>query len=853
MNPLVKKEIRLLLPSWAVAVLLAMVQGITRPYDFNVAFLLFFGLTLMALTTIGRETSLNTFSSLLAQPAERLQIWKTKLSVLAVAFLTVFAIWLVAFGIAFIHSSNEDNAESYNLFITVCLIATATFTGGLWTTLLLRQLAAAFWLTLLMPAVLAGFAVAVSVQSESIETINATLAVIFAVYSVGGFFFARWLFFRAQDIGWSGGILVLPEWKWLGARAENAASTRSWRPTFALFKKELQLQQVSLFGATGLLILHISVIVWRGHHKFLPDSAGQVVTCIFWMLWLVLPMVLGSTSVAEERKLSVMESQLCLPVSRRRQFAIKGFLTLILGTVLGGVLPMLLETCAGALGAPNPMFEPENFSKSWGVVGFEACIVALAASLALISLFASTLAKNFLQAVGYAIGTFIGFTLLIPTFTSYRVAFFGPLPAYSVLPLLIAIPSVIVTLLWLAYRNFKNFRDGWPLWRRNLLGLIAAYIFITATSIALYNRVWEVFEPAEPAHGPAKFSLSNPPELRGNDGYETVHVRLPAGQIWISPPLLDRAYWNNAEPRAFWRSLFTSPLPKVIGAPQFLPGSNWASVLTSFPSDYLSRGDLDAIGVRANGSFWLATKSKTADQMGSLTQLGQDTNWSQVTMSPAGILLLKKDGTLWRWPNFLAQKWKQLSTVSLEQVGLDSKWKELSSGWPGYLRKEDGSVWTVEGGKGEISFQQETQLKPVVFQTLSFEGNSVAYVRPDGTLWLDLNENQGLHIISANHYEQVGGESNWQAVAVSYRRMVALKSDGSLWQWNLGRDPFHDSPARLGIHDDWVAITDHYGATTALAADGSLWLWPDPEYYDGYWLKLPKQPQFLSNVFYTPR
>ena len=98
MNPLVKKEIRLLLPSWIVAMLLALVQGITRPYDFYVACLLFFGLTMMALTTIGRETSLNTFSLLLSQPAERIRIWQTKLSVLAVAFLTVFVVWLAAFG-----------------------------------------------------------------------------------------------------------------------------------------------------------------------------------------------------------------------------------------------------------------------------------------------------------------------------------------------------------------------------------------------------------------------------------------------------------------------------------------------------------------------------------------------------------------------------------------------------------------------------------------------------------------------------------------------------------------------------------------------------------------------------------
>jgi hypothetical protein len=36
----------------------------------------------------------------------------------------------------------------------------------------------------------------------------------------------------------------------------------------------------------------------------------------------------------------------------------------------------------------------------------------------------------------------------------------------------------------------------------------------------------------------------------------------------------------------------------------------------------------------------------------------------------------------------------------------------------------------------------------------------------------------------------------------------------------------------------------------ALAADGSLWLWSDKQSYgNNYLLKLPKQPQYLGNVF----
>ena len=163
---------------------------------------------------------------------------------------------------------------------------------------------------------------------------------------------------------------------------------------------------------------------------------------------------------------------------------------------------------------------------------FELGLVAFAAWLALVSFFASTLAKSFLQAVGFAIATFFGCVLLVPLFTNGRMFFWIPYPMHSLLPLIIAVPTIIVTLLWLAYLNFKNFRDGWPLWRRNMLGIAGALVFIVVSSTALYNRAWEIFEPAEPPHGPAKLSLANPPTLR-DEAYDNLLVRLPDGRVWF--------------------------------------------------------------------------------------------------------------------------------------------------------------------------------------------------------------------------------------------------------------------------------------------------------------------------------
>ena len=36
---------------------------------------------------------------------------------------------------------------------------------------------------------------------------------------------------------------------------------------------------------------------------------------------------------------------------------------------------------------------------------------------------------------------------------------------------------------------------------------------------------------------------------------------------------------------------------------------------------------------------------------------------------------------------------------------------------------------------------------------------------------------------------QVGKENDWRAVAITFHVMIALKADGSLWQWNFQNRP----------------------------------------------------------------
>jgi ABC-type transport system involved in multi-copper enzyme maturation permease subunit len=884
MKVLIRKEIRLLLPAWIVAVLLAMVQGITRPYDFYIASLLFFGLTIMSLSTIGRETSLNTFSSVLAQPAERIRIWQVKLSVLAAAFLTVFFVWLVAFCIAFINSNVDvsDRENSYNLFITVCLIATATFTGGLWTTLLLRQLAAAFWLTLLVPAVLSGLSGVFLVNSESDSLVIAVLSVVIGIYSIAGFFFARRLYFHAQDVGWSGGVITLPEWKLFSARPATSEEVRERKPIFALLKKELLLQQGVLTGAIGVLVLHAGIIGLRAVHHFQKDSAGDELTSIIWMAWLVLPALLGSIAVAEERKIGVVESQFCQPVSRRVQFTIKFLVTLFLGIFLGGVMPMLLEKIGLAIGTQNSMFATEGHPTGILPIAFLIGCIATATWLTLVSFFASSVAKNFLQAIGIALVTFVLFMLCIPAIANLRTFFTGSVDGPFLLPLIIAIPTIPIALAWLAYRNYAHFREGWPLWRRNLLGLAGAILFIFISSNAIYGRAWEAFMPAEPAHGPAKLSLANPPELR-NETYANLLVRLPEGRVWFDYlsnrfPWNEGLHWSN-----FW--LFFNPLPRSAGPQKFIAGNNWLDASARHVDETVEgaggardtvhiTGYADTVGIQRDGTLWASDQiNQTSWEPDKLVRVGDETNWQQLVRGHniTSVLLLKNDGTLWRWGtnhfNFgeWPEKWPGLKAFTPYQIGTDSDWTGIWCLRGSYLaRKVDGTVWRIgwpqKDGTGEVVKLNSSDLNHIVTENFSKGGfgEGTAYVRRDGTLWYygDLRGPGPNNTRFVNM--QCSHDTNWVAVANTWDWMVAIKNDGTLWQW-LPKEvryftPSEDLtalPTRLGIHNDWISLTVVEGGIVSLAADGSLWFWPNPNFYNYSALltRLPKQPQFLGNIY----
>ncbi|MEO7297169.1 MAG: hypothetical protein ABI042_01185 [Verrucomicrobiota bacterium] len=872
---LLKKEIRLLLPSFIVAIAIAFsVLLLTDDPNLSVFQALVFVLPIilcpaillmMALDSFGREISAGTFSNLLSQPISRSRIWWTKTLLLAAAFLLIWMTWWFLF----INNKNIvlSPKELREAFISSILIPVVIFSGGLWTVLLLRQVAAAFWFTLLIPAAIT--LPIVSFAEKFPKLIEPMLVIVFGVYSIAGFIFARWLFLRAQDVQWTGGNIALPEFRRLGKVKTSSRVDSVRRPRAALVFKELQLHQSQFVMAGVLAVFHLAVILARKFIGTFGSAAVEFVYFHFWVLWFVMPLLIGCAAVAEERKLGTLESQLCLPVRRRTQFFMKLFFALLFSVTLSLAMPLLFEGTRilpsieiKALNDLSNNFPHDPFIlgliKNLRFVGQLLTLLlplGIVAVTAMISFYASTLSRNTLQSLAPAVlGILVTFMMLVASAEAQRIF---PFPLWrGWLIYLIGVPVMTLTLLGLMYWNFKRVLIGWKTWQRNAVVFVASLAFVIGITTAIYHRVWELLAPIEPAHGAAR--LASPASVKMQSFGNGITIQFPDGTVWStifepSAPTLGTMLSGN------WK------IKPLFGGGKFLEGTNWASVAVDYSS---------AIGIQKDGSLWVPEKPRIRPSTATpkLMRLGQDDDWKQVRGHFQWAFLLKQDGSLWRlstkeWNR--KKPWPGIEAFDLQRLGTNDDWAEiLQLEWNTVFRKTDGRTW-MQGSRSDtnnIKLDEEISLA----RAERFDGlksGSSFYI--DGrSFQLGVGEDGKLvaavlgYPLRQKQQIQIGQESNWLALAGSGETAVTLKADGSLWKWNFADDPFTNPNAatavRLSKHSDWIAIADEFGSVISLAGDGSLWVWQfDSRYFPQ--LGIPpslgasRKPQKIGNIFDASR
>ena len=854
MKALVQKELRLLAPAYVMALLLALVPVWLLPKDpYNTpaalsVFPFWFGAVMLALSTFGREFTLRTFPLILAQPLERREIWRTKVTVLAGAIMSVFAVWCLSCAIC-VHLELARSVwlETTTIGGTVVLV---TFAGGLWTTLLLRQVAAAFWFTIFVPGALI----------VGIGTLDGSGWMIFAalgLYSVLGYLWARRLFLNVQEAGWTGGVVSFPGWR--KGTITSSRLRRNRRPLAALFWKELQLHQISLAGMAWLFLVHLGVVALRkyGHDSLNPALRAGL--DVFAGVWVLVPLLVGSSSVAEERKLGTIQSHLCLPVSRRLQYLFKLLFALAIGAVLSGLLVWTAEgigsTVAGGsdIGGFELPFDMRSLESIW----------LLFLGVALLSFYASTLARNIIQALAVASTTIMGVSLagyLALTISTGGLLVSGTHLWCGSLVFYFALPTLAPLFLLLAYRNFRVGSENIRLWRSNLLSLGGALLFITASTTATYNRAWEFLLPIELTRGPAKLpapGIAPRPRLQSFP-WNSQAALLPDGRLWV-----DRIWYDPGKPfLGFGKEISGTETGFRLGGRweslsgnQLEPGSNWVAVAADF---------YQTVAIRADGTLWVSEKPRSGawehdrpvpKTAAPLVRFGEGSNWQNVVryrFQEESVLLLKRDGTLWRWhyDHPLPKGSAALGIRSFEpsRLGTDSDWvRLLSSEYFVYAWKKDGSAWVMHAPERELQ-KGQILLEPdiAIARCASFDNFKLrslvavsrlnAAVRNNGTLWawslVTPQDRRGRRFLQPQPPVQIGTGTNWTAVGGGFYSLSALKADGSLWTWPLAisKEPLTsltNAPVRLGTHNDWVGLGGVWEGTVALAGDGSLWCWWD--------------------------
>ena len=322
-------------------------------------------------------------------------------------------------------------------------------------------------------------------------------------------------------------------------------------------------------------------------------------------------------------------------------------------------------------------------------------------------------------------------------------------------------------------------------------------------------------------------------------------VRLPDGRVWFD--CLDDSYNDYGGPvrwRFLWRTL-VYPLRESAGPRQFVAGSNWVAATTErlgfdwnvkgkqfFASDFM-----ETVGIQPDGTLWISENPEQNKwTAGTLQQYGSETNWRQLAQSRTSIVLLKSDGTLWRWGSVTNElhQWPGLRTFTPYQIGTNSDWQELFTLGGIFARRTDGWVrhLNVHWKTGRDELDPGDQLRRDYF------ANGIACWRPANCV-----RSRGRNIVGAqpvlgrkNQTQRNRHFAGWERKQLACGRcqlgmMVALKSDGSLWQWhffnpyNMSQGQFilaaQNPHTRLGIHNDWVALANTWEDVIALAADGS--------------------------------
>jgi ABC-type Na+ efflux pump permease subunit len=296
----------------------------------------------MAGSSFGNEFQHRTLSLLLSQPIARSVIWRDKMLVLGAGMVTSMAV-LVACLTA---RSSLDDRQGW---LPLILIPVCAFCGAPFWTLVMRQSIGGMVAAVGFPSAIMAACVLMYQQLDGStpEAMSAAFISLLLIYCALVYWLGYATFKRLEAVDTPSRELSLPAGLEAIFVAPLTRMSAGFRGPFAtLLKKEFRLQQISFLLAGVFVLIAVAGFCLVKRHPEVSAGivGGDIVTYV-----LVLPLIAGAMSVAEEKGWGIAEWHLTLPASALTQWSAKMVATLSTSLVLGLLLPAVLFIAGAAL------------------------------------------------------------------------------------------------------------------------------------------------------------------------------------------------------------------------------------------------------------------------------------------------------------------------------------------------------------------------------------------------------------------------------------------------------------------------------------------------------------------------
>ena len=861
------------------------------PYHEFGWWLLLIGAALLSVQSFGAEFAHGTGTLLLSQPAPLRRIWRVKLKVLAATVGALFAAFL---GVGVLQQGWQNLPLAFGFG---ALVAVASVGGGLFFSLLTRQVGPALWLAILCPLGILPAGGLVAWAFNRTDCLPWVWGVLAAGYGVTTFFLARRRFLTFQDVAGQGTDVSL-SLAFLRSRKRPSVKGGRQAALRALRRKEWRLQQLNFVAAGLLTLLTLSTVVAMRLIAF--PAEYQVVWGTMVICWGLVPFLVGAVTVAEERRVGIHEWQKTLPMSQSQQWRIKVRTALGVSFLLGFLLPVILDAVCLHYG---------GFWDAGYLVQFLPARLGVWFVGTLVGLYASSLSRNLMQSLSVlaVLGVLVAVLVI-----GARLLWGELTPPPTRLGYIVVGMLLCGCLLWLGSRNFRDDVGGIRLAWLNGLALLTTLLLGIGLTALIYQRSWEVLasEDVGPAL-PAKAGV-HPRLVTALGNGATVAALTPDGNVWAHyqgcfPP------WRISAPRTYiwetrclsatngWRDVaacseavyairddgslwawgyewvWTTSLPKALKLDSYTwnawgaaeipawqerslapPPAWYMKAMHRQPSDEGSGALPEAGGNEAAPSNDLPANPIPDDAVeysGLIPVLpeeqpwrvGSATNWTSIAGGDHHVIGLKRDGTVWAWGYGIdGGACDPAMPASSEPVrwAPGTNWVTVADAMPGrcLALRADGEIRQMLNVEfAARSFRIETAPgSSFGTEAQILGGGFCTGLLAAGALWVspkwyfDVGEEP-----STVKLQPVGVGSEWRTAADALDSLWAVRSDGSLWVWWRGNPLFLADlgrPARRGRGPNWIGLARamNSNATYGLTADGKVWVFSD-KVYRGPW------------------